>query len=151
MLSSVKLKLVNTTRAWWHFNLGGRARGNGYSRMVSNTSNKYTVFEYSYYRTICDVNWVYSMFIGHSMDIVKMPKVPGYHTKFSKIESIHAVDTISVLLGPIMQFFRKWAWLHNVFRFEEIGGKYAAEVRREQIQMNCFNKLWQMLRKCWAM
>ena len=27
------------------------------------------------------------------------------------------------------------AKLHNIFRFEENGGKYAAEVRRERIQM----------------
>jgi hypothetical protein len=82
------------------------------------------------------VNVVYSMLIGHSMDIVSMPKAPGCRTKFAKILSIHAEDTIYVLLGPIMQFFRKWAWLHNVFRFEENGRIYAAEVRRERIQMN---------------
>ena len=39
-------------------------------------------------------------------------------------------------LGTIMQFFRKWAWLHIV---EENRGKYAAEVQRERIQIPCFN------------
>jgi hypothetical protein len=68
------------------------------------------------------------MLIGHSMDIVSMPKVPRCRTKFAKIRSIQAVDTISVLLGPMMQLYRKWAWLHTVFSFEENGGKYAAEV-----------------------
>ena len=68
------------------------------------------------------------MLIGHSMDIVSMPKVSRCRTKFRKIQSMHAGDTISVLLGPIMQFFRKWVWLHNVFRFEENGGENAAEV-----------------------
>ena len=66
------------------------------------------------------------MLIGHSMDIVSMPKVPGCRTKFGKIQSIQAVDTISVLLGPMMQFFRKWVWFHYVFRFEENCKKYAA-------------------------
>ena len=31
-------------------------------------------------------------------------------------------------LGSLMQFFRKWVFLQIVFRFEENGGKYAAEV-----------------------
>ena len=76
------------------------------------------------------------MLIGHSMDIVIMAKVPGCRTKFTKILSMYAENTISVLLGLIKQFLSKWAWLHNVFRFEENGGKYAAEVRREQIQIH---------------
>ena len=74
------------------------------------------------------------MLIGHSTDIVSMPKVPGCHTEFAKIRGIQAVGTISVLLGHIMQFFRKWARIHNVFIFQENGGKYAADVRRERIQ-----------------
>jgi hypothetical protein len=69
------------------------------------------------------------------MDIVSMPKVPGCCNEFAKIRSIHAEDTISVLLGPIIKFFRKWLWLHNIFRFEENGGKFAPEVRRERIQI----------------
>ena len=44
--------------------------------------------------TICDVN---SIIIGHSMDIVSMPKVPGCWTTFGKIGSVQAVDTISGL------------------------------------------------------
>ena len=54
------------------------------------------------------------MLIGHSMDIVSIPKVPGLRTKFVKIRCMQAVDNIPVLLGHIMQFFRKWAWLHNL-------------------------------------
>ena len=42
-------------------------------------------------------------------------------------------------LGPIMQFFRKWAWLHIVSRFEGHDGKYAVEVQRERIQIHCFS------------
>ena len=74
------------------------------------------------------------MSIGQSVDIVSMPKVPGCRTTFEKIRSIQAMDTISALLGPIIKFFRKWAWLH-IFRFEENGGKYAAEVQCEWIQI----------------
>jgi tRNA(Glu) U13 pseudouridine synthase TruD len=65
------------------------------------------------------------MLIGDSMDIVSMPKVPGYRTTVTKIPNIQAVDTISVR--------------HNVFRFELNGGKYAAEVQRELMHIHCFN------------
>ena len=51
--------------------------------------------------------------IGHNMDIVSMPKVPGCRTTFAKTQTIQAVDTISVLLRPIMQVSRKWAWPHK--------------------------------------
>ena len=69
------------------------------------------------------------MLIGQCMGIVSMAKVPRCRTALAKIRSIRAVDTISMLLGPIMQFFRKWAWLHIIFRFEENGRKYAAEAQ----------------------
>ena len=43
------------------------------------------------------------MLIGHS---VGMPKVSGCRTTFANTRSIQTVDTISVLLGPIMQFLK---------------------------------------------
>jgi hypothetical protein len=51
------------------------------------------------------------MLIGQSMDVVSLPKVPGCHTTFAKIRSIHAEDSISVFIGPKMHFFGKWTWL----------------------------------------
>ena len=90
------------------------------------------------------------MLVGHSMDQVSMPKVPGCHTTFADLQSIHAVDTISVLLGPIMQFFRKWVWLHNIFKFEEKGGKYAANKSNKSgykfIALTKYDKAKTMLR-----
>jgi hypothetical protein len=39
------------------------------------------------------------MLIGHSMDIVNMPKVPRHRATFAKMRSIQSVDNISVQLG----------------------------------------------------
>ena len=74
------------------------------------------------------------MLIGHSMDIVSVPKVVILNSPKYKV--LQAVDTISVILEHntiitiiiiiiiIIQFFREWAWLHNGFRFQENGGDY---------------------------
>ena len=58
---------------------------------------------------------MYSMLIGHSMDIVSMPKVSGSRTTFAKIRSIQTVDTC--------RDFR----IHNAILLE-MGVTYAAEV-----------------------
>ena len=64
------------------------------------------------------------MLIGHSMDIVSMPKVCGCRTTFGNIQSTQAVDTLSVLLGPIILQKMIMASQHYEIKW----GKYAAKV-----------------------
>ena len=69
------------------------------------------------------------------MDIFSMPNVRGCRTKFAKMRNTRRGHYFRTL-GPIMQFFRKWVWLH-ISTFVENGGKYAVEVQRERIQIHC--------------